>query len=165
MQRFLKITAVPAALWVLGACGSGIDPAAVCDGVLRRAGVQLDIKSPLAAKVGDASMKVCVDGSCRTSRVRLDPMTTPPSGSCSGGDAGNTCASQPGPTGERTGSEVVRDLPKRPVRVSVVLRDASGTRILDQTIIVNPKDLDGPRCPGDPQAKIVVADGRLRDAS
>ena len=61
---------------------------------------------------------------------------------------------------------VLTALPKRPVQVTVVLRGASGERVLDHRITVPPKGTfpNGPRCgEGGPQAGVIVENGELRE--
>jgi hypothetical protein len=151
-----------AALGVLAACGSTAGSGADCTLVGGPTGVRLEIRPPFAAKVTRASLTACHDGSCRTSGVRLDPSTSTRPGGCAGG----VCSGSAVLTGGRHGFADIPGLPKSPVRVTVVLRGASGDRVLDRTVTVTPKGVfpNGSRC-GETgrQASVVVADGRLRD--
>jgi hypothetical protein len=122
--------------------------------------VRLEIRSPLAVRVGRATMRICHDGACRTYAVALAPSTTTRPGGCAGG----VCSGQAVPTGGRQGFAEVSGLPKEPVTVTVVLRDASGGRVLDRTLAVTPKGVfpNGPRCgEAGRQAGVVAADGKL----
>jgi hypothetical protein len=160
MRTHLMSGAALVALSVLAACGSPARSGAECSLVGGRTGVRLDIRPPLAAKVGRATMKVCHDGACRTSAVRLDPATTTRPGGCADG----VCSGEAVRTGGQQGFTEVPDLPKKPVTVTVVLRDASGGRVLDRTLAVTPKGVypNGPRCgEAGRQAGVVAAGGRL----
>jgi hypothetical protein len=160
MHSLMKVTA---ALTVLGACGSGVHAGRACTDVGAASGVGLDIAPPVAARVARASMTVCHDGACRTSAVLLTPSTTARPEGCSGG----ACGALAVPTGGRHGFGDFPALPKRPVRVTVVLRNTSGRRLLDQSVTVSPKGVfpNGPHCgEAGPQARVVVTAGRLRGA-
>ena len=150
-----------AALGVVAGCGSSSGPGAECGLVGAPTGVRLEIRPPFAARVARATMKVCHDGSCRTSEVRLAPSTTTRPGGC----AGDACSGSAVRTGGQYGFADVPGLAKSPARVTVKLRGASGDRVLDRTVTVTPKGVfpNGPRC-GETghQASVVVADGALR---
>jgi hypothetical protein len=160
MRSHLVGASALVALSVLAACGSPARSGAQCSLVGGRTGVRLEIRPPLAAEVGRATMKVCHDGACRTSAVPLDPSTTTRPGGCADG----VCSGEAVRTGGRQGFAEVPGLPKKPVTVTVVLRDDSGDRVLDRTLTVTPKGVfpNGPRCgEAGRQAGVVAADGRL----
>jgi hypothetical protein len=150
------------ALSVLAACGSPARSGAECSLVGGRTGVALEIRPPLAAAVGRATMKVCHDGACHTSAVALEPSTTTRPGGCVDG----VCSAEAVRTGGRQGFAEVPGLPAEPVTVTVVLRDASGGRVLDRTLAVTPKGVfpNGPRCgEAGRQAGVIATDGRLTE--
>lgn len=158
--------ALLAALSVLGGCGSAASSGRPCTEIAAAVGLALDIRPPLAAKVADATMKVCVDGACRTPEIHLAPTTKAGKQTCSGNDPDDTCGVSVVRTGGKYGFAPVPGLTKRPARVSVVLRDGSGKRLLDQRIVVTPKAVfpNGPHCgEGGPQAGVIVENGRLRE--
>jgi hypothetical protein len=163
MHAYLVGGSAVVALSVLAACGSPGRSGAECSLVGSRTGVRLEIRPPLAADVGRATMKVCHDGACRTSAVRLEPSTTTRPGGCADG----VCSGEAVRTGGRQGFAEVPGLPKKPVTVTVVLRDAAGRRVLDRTLAVTPKGMfpNGPRC-GETgrQAGVVAAGGRLTES-
>jgi hypothetical protein len=151
------------ALIVLTACGSPARSGPECTLVGGRTGVGLEIEPPLAADVGHASMKVCHDGACRTYAVRLDPSTSTRPGGCTG----DVCSGTAVRTGGLRGFADIDDLPKKPVTVTVVLRDTSGARVLGRTLTVTPKGLfpNGPNCgESGRQTGVVAADGTLRES-
>jgi hypothetical protein len=143
-------------LTVLTACA----PDRECTLIGTPTGVSLEIEPPFAARVARASMTVC-PGACRAADVGLFPSTTASPGGCSDG----TCGARAVRTGGMHGFATVPGLAKRPVRVSVVLWDAAGARVLTGSVTVTPKGLfpNGPHCgEAGPQARVVVAGGRLR---
>ncbi|MDN3357948.1 hypothetical protein [Actinomadura sp. DC4] len=151
-----------ALLALIPACGSAAGSGSECSLVGGRTGVGLEVRPPLAAGVARASMRICRGDACRTSAVRLDPSTTTRPGGCSGG----TCSGTAVRTGGVQGFVDVPGLPKAPVTVTVVLRDASGGRVLDRTLTVTPKGVfpNGPRCgEAGRQTGVVAAGGRLTE--
>jgi hypothetical protein len=151
-----SLAAVALTLTVLTACSSHHP----CTLVGAETGVSLEIDPPFAARVARASMTVC-PGACRPADVDLFPATTAsPAGSSDG-----TCGASAVRTGGMHGFGRVPALAKTPVRVSVVLWDAAGARVLDGGVTVTPKAVypNGPHCgEAGPQARVVVAGGRLR---
>jgi hypothetical protein len=151
-----------AVLGALAACGSSPGSGTQCTDVGAPTGVGLEVRPPFAARVARATMTVCHDGSCRTSKVRLDASTTTRSDGCSG----DTCSASAVRTGGRHGFADVPGLSKSPAKVTVELRGPSGDRVLDRTVTVTPKGVfpNGPRCgEAGRQASVVVADGELRE--
>jgi hypothetical protein len=162
MRPLLRALAPSAALSVLAACGTDSGSGRPCTEIGARVGVALEIAAPLAARTAHASMTVCDAGTCHTSDVPLDPSTGTRPGACSG----DTCSGTVVPTGGSHGFYDIPGLPKRPVKVTVVLRDDGGRRVLDQALTVTPRGLsaNGPGCgEGGPQAGVVAENGRLRE--
>ncbi|MBC6469887.1 hypothetical protein [Actinomadura alba] len=151
----------------LTACGSLGRSGRECTMVGTPVGVGLEIEPPFAAKVASATMKVCWDGTCRTlSSIHLSPSTKNGPGSCTGTGPDDVCGVTAVPTGGQHGFGAAPGLPKRPVEITLVLRDASGGRVLNQRLTVTPKGAfpNGPECgEGGPQAGVVVTDGRVRE--
>jgi len=150
------------ALCLLAACGSPAGSERGCTLIGGRTGIGLEIRPPLAAGVGRASMKVCHDGACRRFLLRLEPSTTTRPNGCTG----EVCSGTAVRTGGLQGFTEVTGLPKKPVTVTVVLRDASGDRVLNRTLTVTPKGVfpNGPHCgEAGVQTGVVAADGRLTE--
>ena len=168
MRRHLSVLAGSATLCVLAGCGPEAASGRPCTAIGSLVGVSLRIEPPLAARTAHAVMTVCDQGDCHASSVRLGAATTTRPQACSGGDSSGVCAGSAVPTGGQYGFDTVPGLSKRPVRVTVVLSDAAGHRILDQGLTATPKGLfpNGPHCgEGGPQAGVVAQNGRLREFS
>lgn len=162
MRPQLRALAASAALSVLAACGPDTVAGGSCGGAHARTGVALEIAAPLAARTSRASMTVCDAGACHTSAVSLTPST----GTRPGGCSGDTCSGTVVPTGGSQGFYDLPGLPKRPVRVTVVLTGGDGRRVLDRTLTVTPRGVSahGAGCgEGGPQAGVIAEDGRLRE--
>ena len=165
-RRQVRVPAVLTLVALLTACGSESGAGRECSGVGVRAGIGLDIEPPLAATVTEATMKICWDGVCRTPPIMLTPSSKAGPQTCQGTGPEAACGVPMVPTGGQGGFADVHDLPQRPVRVTVVLRDASGRRLLDRGLTVIPRTVypDGPACGGGtPQAGVQVAGGELRE--
>lgn len=165
VSRLVRVVAVLAAATALAGCG-GSPAARVCTGVGVPAGVGLDVEPPLAARVTDAAVEVCWDGHCRRPELRLAPSSTPAPLSCSpsAGPSG-VCGASASPTGGKHGFGGVAELPTEQVRVTVVLRDDTGGRVVDasttatpETVLADPDCRDGH---GRPQLTLTVDDGGL----
>jgi hypothetical protein len=166
LHRTARIAGALAALGALTACASGAQSGRPCTMILARVGVGLDIEPAFAAAVSSATMKICWDDVCRSPDPHLAPSTTAVPQTCSGDAPEDTCGASARRTGGLNGFGEAPGLPKRPVRVTVVLRDAAGKRLLDQRLTVTPKGVypNGPHCgEGGPQTKLVVRDGRLAE--
>ncbi|WP_067461735.1 hypothetical protein [Actinomadura macra] len=154
-----------AALFVLTACGSDSPGTGrPCTLIGSLPGVGVDIRPPFAARVASASLRVCWNGTCRRPRIELSPSSTSVSTGCDGGELDAACGASASPDGGKTGFARVTGLPKKPVRIFLVLRDARGRKLLDRRVGLTPKPSfpNGPHCgEGDPQAGLVVAGGRI----
>ena len=162
MRGYVGVASALATVSLLAACGSSAGSGGECTLVAGRTGVRLEIRPPFAAEVTGATLTVCHDGSCHRFAPRLDASTTTRSDGCTG----EVCSGTAVRTGGRQGFADVPGLPAGPVRVTVVLRGASGARVLDRTVTVTPKGVfpNGRRCgESGRQASVVVADGRLSD--
>ncbi|MFG1999561.1 hypothetical protein ACGFNU_10485 [Spirillospora sp. NPDC048911] len=160
MATLAKLVAF-SSLAAVTACGTGLAAEdRPCTAIGSREGVSLDIKAPYAAKVASASMRICWNGTCRTSTVELmGSSTTVPQG-CTGDAPDDSCGAVASPTGDKNGFAEVTGIPKSPVQVTVDLRDASGERLLSKRLDVTPRATfpNGPECgEGRPQTGIVVA--------
>ncbi|MFE9203795.1 hypothetical protein [Micromonospora sp. NPDC007230] len=129
-------------------------------------GIGINVAAAIAERVDSAEMAVCWDGSCRTRPVTLRPSSRTIDDGCTGSGPDAVCVAQDEATGEKAGFADVPDLPSRPVEVTVTLTDSAGTRIVDQTLMLDPKMVEPPGgdCGGNrPQGRIAVdADGTAR---
>ncbi|WP_344598262.1 hypothetical protein [Actinomadura vinacea] len=132
--------------------------------IASRQGVGLDIRPPQAAKVAEATMKVCWNGTCQQPKIHLmDGGTSVPQG-CTGDDSDDVCGASASPDGSKHGFAELDGLSTTPVQVTVILRDARGKRLLDQKVDVTPQATypNGKRCgKGAPQAGLIVQDGKV----
>jgi hypothetical protein len=141
----------------LTACGSGERR---CTMMAARQGIGFDIRAPDAAKVAEADMKLCWNGTCREPEIELLASTKSIPQGCSGG----ACGASASPDGGKYGFADVRDLPTTPIEVTLVLRDPGGATLLDRTLSVTPHVTypNGPDCgPGSPQAMLLVRNGNV----
>ncbi|MFU8850595.1 hypothetical protein ACNAW0_06385 [Micromonospora sp. SL1-18] len=139
----------------------------VCDLIGTVTGISIDIAAAIAERVETADMTVCWDGSCQTPPVFLMPSSRTVDDGCTGNGPDGVCMAHAEATGGKTGFANVPDLPPRPVEVTVTLTDSTGTRIVDQTLILDPKMAEPPpgacRGGGSPYGRITVdADGKAR---
>jgi hypothetical protein len=162
MRSYLNGAALALGLAVLTACGTGADAGRPCTAIAARQGIGLDIPAPYGEKVAEARMTICWDGVCREPDLHLMPSTTAVPQGCV--PDGAVCAASASPDGGKHGFADLRELPATPVQVTVVLRDASGARLLGQKIEVKPHVTypNGRECgQGDPQATLVVTNGKV----
>jgi hypothetical protein len=165
VRRYGKIAVLVLTVSCLAGCGETAGNR-TCTMIGASAGVSLRIAAPLAAEVDHASMKVCWDGVCREPTLILSPSTTTGPQTCSGQGPAAACGVSAVPDGGRYGFGDVPGLPKKPVRVTLVLTDAKGRRVLDRNVDVTPKGTfpNGPDCSElDPQAGVVAENGLLRE--
>ncbi|XVQ13352.1 hypothetical protein ACQP1W_12690 [Spirillospora sp. CA-255316] len=165
MGSYAKAAALACGLAVLTACGGGSSSGErPCTMIAARQGVGLDIPAPYAAKVAEATMQICWNGTCREPEVHLTGTgKTVPQG-CTGDGPDAACGASSSPDGGKHGFADVADLPASPVQVTVTLRDAEGERLLRQKVDVTPHATypNGRHCgKGDPQAGLVVRDGEV----
>ncbi|MFF5263433.1 hypothetical protein ACFY4C_31265 [Actinomadura viridis] len=162
----MKGALLAAGLAVLTACGSdSAGTAKPCTLIGTREGIGLDIAAPYAAKVSEATMKICWNGACREPEVRLMDSTTAVPQPCTGDAPDDVCGASASPDGGKTGFADLAGLPTGPVQVTLTLRDASGERLLARGLDVTPHATypNGKDCgKGAPQAKLAVTgDGRV----
>jgi hypothetical protein len=141
----------------LSACDWG---GQLCTTMAARQGIGFAIRAPDAAKVAEAEMKLCWNGTCREPEIDLHASTEAIPEGCSGG----ACSVRYSPDGGKHGFADVRDLPTTPIEVTLVLRDPGGATLLDRTFSVTPHVTypNGPDCgPGSPQANLLVQDGKV----
>lgn len=149
MRRLLTV------LTLTALTGCGLAEPRACTLIGTPVGVGVTVEPPLAARVAAAEVEVCWDGSCRRPRLALHPATRAGEQTC----AGESCSARMEPTGGVTGFADVAGLPKRPVRVRLILRDSLGTKVSDTAIEVTPQGRfpNGPDCgEGGPNAMVVV---------
>ncbi|WP_433214756.1 hypothetical protein [Microtetraspora malaysiensis] len=159
------MAALAAGLAILTACGtSAFSEEQSCTEMAARRGISLDIPAPYAAKVAEATMKICWNGACVRPEVSLmDTGETVPQ-NCTGNEPDDSCAASSSPDGGKRGFADVGDLPAAPVQVAVTLRDAEGKRLLAEEIDVTPHVTypNGRQCgEGDPQAGLIVLGGKV----
>ncbi|MDQ8705847.1 hypothetical protein RCO28_25610 [Streptomyces sp. LHD-70] len=147
----VRAAAPLSALLLLTACGTG---ERICTLRGSLSGIRVVVAPKLADKVADAGLTACWDGSCREGGLRLRE------------EENHGSSSEP--ASPWPGFAVVPDLPKdgkTAVRVTVVLKDASGATVVDEQIAVVPKPTypNGRRCaPGSPQGRVHIGvDGTL----
>ncbi|MGP4027692.1 hypothetical protein [Actinomadura sp. 3N407] len=157
--------ALGAALLALAACGTGgLGAERPCTAIGSSPGLSVSVKAPDAARVASASLRVCWDGTCREPRIELRPSSTAVPMGCSGEGPDAVCGASVSPDGGKTGFAQVQDLPKRPVQVTLTLRDAQGRTLVDRRVDVTPKATfpNGEHCgEGGAQAALTVAHGTV----
>lgn len=157
--------ALGAALLALAACGSGgLGAGRPCTAIGSSPGVSVSVEPPDASRVTSASLRVCWDTTCREPRIELRPSSTAVPMGCDGDGPDAACAASASPDGGKRGFAQVQGLPKRPVQVTLTLRDARGRVLVDRRVDVTPAATfpNGEHCDeGGPQAALTVADGRV----
>lgn len=137
--------------------------ARVCTLMAAPVGIGLDIDPAIGPKVTDAKMTICWDGACTTPNLHLMESTAVGSTSTHGDTSSATMVK----TGGKNGFAALRDLPAKPVQVTVELTGDETTRFAKQTLDVTPKMLEanGPGCgESGPQTGVIVgADGTARE--
>ncbi|AVT35821.1 hypothetical protein C6W10_04380 [Plantactinospora sp. BB1] len=126
-------------------------------------GIGVTVDAAVAGRVETGELTVCWNDSCQTRPVILQPSSRIADETCTGNASDSVCAARAEPTGEESGFVEIPDMPPGPVEVTVDLTDPTGSRIVDQTLTVDPKMTDSPgECGGvSPQGRIAVrADGR-----
>lgn len=164
MRRHVGVAAGFAAMAILAGCG--LEPGKACPALAALVGVGLEVAPPLADTVDHATLTACWDGGCQTHAVGLEQATAADSQGCAGADPDDTCYASAVRIGDLAGFADIRDLPKRPVLMTVVLHGRAGKPVFDQRLTVTPKAVypGGPECgEGGPQARLVVAAGRLSE--
>ncbi|MGI5330499.1 hypothetical protein [Actinomadura nitritigenes] len=157
-----RAAALGAALLALAACGSE-NGARECTLVYSPTGIGVDIAAPDATRVASASMRVCWNGTCVTTRLVLQPSSTSVPLGCHGDGPDAVCSASASPDGGRHGFAAVADLPKSPVRVTLTLRDRHHRAFVDQELVLTPKATlhNGPRCgPEGVQAALTIKNGK-----
>ncbi|HEX6343720.1 hypothetical protein [Umezawaea sp.] len=140
----MRIIAVVTALLALCACSA--EPRA-CTLIGSRPGIGLDVELPGATS---AAVEICWDGTCTEPAVRLTPATSHGPQTCTGTSPTDTCGVSVVPTGGLTGFADVANLPAKAVTVTLVLTDATGAVVLDETTTATPKMVypNGEACGG-----------------
>lgn len=143
MKQRVGIAVSMAALALLTACGGTTGNTHPCTLMDAPAGIGVKVPTELANRTADATLTACWDGTCRKRTLRLRESE---------------------PEGQpviRPGFAVVRDLPAKPVRVTLVFKDPRGTTLLDRRISVTPKPTypNGRDCsPAGHQARLTVTE-------
>ncbi|MEO3926583.1 hypothetical protein ABGB07_22355 [Micromonosporaceae bacterium B7E4] len=128
-------------------------------------GIGITIDATIAERVDTAEMTVCWDGSCQTQPVALRESSRTVDDGCIESGPDTVCAAREEPTGEEAGFVRLPDMPPGPVEVTVALADLAGSRIVNETLTLDPKMVDSPgECGGiRSQGQITVsADGKVR---
>ncbi|MER5995717.1 hypothetical protein [Streptomyces viridosporus] len=154
------------ALALLAGCGVFAGGTHPCTLIHAPAGIRVEVSPELADRVADVALTVCWDGTCRKRTLRLretspaepaspgNPVMTTESATAAEGPA----ARPPG-LSIRPGFADIRDLPERPVQVTLVFRDQRGATVLDRRISITPQPThpNGRDCaPGGRQARLTV---------
>ncbi|MGW1886649.1 hypothetical protein [Streptomyces sp. NPDC001970] len=169
MSRNAGWTAPLAALALLTACGGSAGATHLCTLIDAPAGIRVEVHPDLANTVADAILTACWDGTCRTRTLQL--RETRPEEPASPGNPVMTTQSaiateSPPTRTPRTpnpsvwpGFAVIRDLPGRPVDVTLVLKSQRDATVLNRQISITPKPTypNGRNCsPGGHQARLTV---------
>ncbi len=161
--------AVPlAALALLTACGVSAEDTHPCTLRDAPAGIRVEHHPDLANRVADATLTVCWDGTSQKRTLRLresSPEAPAPPGSpvmtTESATAAESPAARPPELSIRPGFAVIRDLPGKPIHVTLVFRNQRGATVLDQRISTTPQPTypNGRNCsPGGHQARLTVTE-------
>jgi hypothetical protein len=165
MSRHLKGVIAFAAAAALAGCSGGGGAGHACTGIGSRTGVGLEITPPLAVHTARAVLKICWDGTCHPRRLRLDLSTKSVPQGCTGREPDDACGAIAVRTGGKNGFADLPGLPKRPIKVTATLSDATGRRLLDLRIDVTPRAVfpNGLECgESGPQVTLIADNNRLR---
>ncbi|NUK25184.1 hypothetical protein HRW23_33280 [Streptomyces lunaelactis] len=162
--------AVPlAALVLLTACGRSAGGTHPCTLMDAPAGIQVEVDPELANRTDEATLTACWDGTCRKRTLQLretwseepatpgNPVMTTESVTATESPAAST-PQTPEPFAW-PGFAVVRDLPKRPIHITLVFKNQRGATVLDRQISITPQPTypNGRNCsPGGHQAHLTV---------
>jgi hypothetical protein len=142
--------AVPLAALALmtacGGCGGNTHP---CTEMYAPAGIRVEAHPELANRVADATLTACWNGTCHKRALRLRE---------NGAEARASQTPEPGPW---PGFAVVRDLPGKPIRVTLEFKNQRGATVLDRRIRITPRLTypNGRDCsPGGRQARLTVTE-------
>ncbi|MFJ8581339.1 hypothetical protein [Micromonospora sp. NPDC093277] len=129
-------------------------------------GIGVTINSAIAERIDTAELTLCWDSSCQPRPVGLRSGSKIAGDGCTGSGADAVCVARSEPTDEEVGFLDLPNLPSSPVEVTVIVTDLAGTRIVDQTLMLDSRTVDSPgECGGRPQGWITVdADGWARAA-
>jgi hypothetical protein len=150
----MKVIAIVACLFALCACSARPE---ACTLIGTRVGIGLDVDLP---SVSAATLEVCWDGTCAKPAVDLRPATTHGPQTCTGTGPDDSCGVSVVPTSGLTGFADLPTLPAKTVTATLVLTDAAGAVLLDETLEVTPKTAypNGEECGGGgPQAGLSVS--------
>ncbi|TCO52458.1 hypothetical protein EV192_112190 [Actinocrispum wychmicini] len=165
MRRIPLALSTVAAVSLLSACGNS--PGAVeCLNVALRPGIGVDIDPAFAPRVDSAAMKACWDGDCRTFDLKLEASTAASALPCTGNSPTDVCGAQAVPTGGKYTFAEVRNLPGKPIDITLSLAGPRMTPPQDQHLTVTPRTANvAPQCAGDQrQAGIIVSkDGTVSE--
>ncbi|UKY54164.1 hypothetical protein [Streptomyces inhibens] len=169
MRQNVGLAAPLAALALLTACGGSAGDTHPCTLMDAPAGIRVEVHPQLANRVADATLTACWDGTCQKRTLRLretrpeepatpgNPVMTTESATVAESPAART-AQTPEPS-TWPGFAVVRDLPRRPIRVTLMFRNQRGATVLDRQISLTPQPTypNGRNCsPGGRQARLTV---------
>jgi hypothetical protein len=133
------------------------------------AGIRVEVHPELANRVADAALMVCWDGTCRKRTLHLrktwaekpstpgNPVMTTESATAT--ESAEARTPQAPESLIWPGFAVVRDLPGKPIQVTLVLKDQQGATMLDRRINITPQPTypNGRNCsPGGHQAHLTV---------
>ncbi|MGW1086209.1 hypothetical protein ACWD4L_07590 [Streptomyces sp. NPDC002596] len=164
--------AVPlAALTLLTGCGVFAGDTHPCTLMDAPGGIQVEVHPELANRVADATLTVCWDDTCRKRTLQLrrtspdepatpgNPVMTTESATAAEGPAART--PQPSEPSIWPGFAEIRDLPGKPVHVTLVFRNQRGATVLNRQISTTPQPSypNGRNCsPGGHQARLMVTE-------
>lgn len=138
------------ALLMLAGCGSSLGAGGAgqsCTAIGTPRGIGVDIARQASGRVAQAAtVEVCWEGRCRTHPVRLSPATAAADPACTGG----LCSARVRETGGKHGFAAIPDLPRQPVRVTLVVTGAAPPELVRRTVVVTPALAypNGPECGG-----------------
>lgn len=171
MRHNVGLTVPLAALALLTACGGCARDTHTCTLMDSPAGIRVKVHPELANRVADATLTACWDGTCRQSTLQLretrseEPLTpgNPVMTTESPTATENPATRPPKPPEPYTwpGFAAVRDLPGKPIHVTLIFKNQQGATVLDRPISITPQPTypNGRNCsPGGHQARLTVTE-------
>ncbi|GAA3782044.1 hypothetical protein [Streptomyces chiangmaiensis] len=166
-------SAVPlAALALLTACGVSAGGTHPCTLISTPAGIRVEVYPELAKRVADATLTVCWDDTCRKRTLQLretsseepatpgNPVITTESATATESPAARPAQAHEPPS-IQPGFAVIRDLPGKPIHVTLALKNQRGATVLNRQINTTPQPTypNGRNCsPGGHQARLTVTE-------
>ncbi|MFE2746149.1 hypothetical protein ACFXKX_17605 [Streptomyces scopuliridis] len=163
------LTVPLAALALLTACGGSAGDTHPCTLIDAPAGIRVAVHPELANRVADATLTACWDGTCRQRTLQLRETRSeeqPTPGNPVMTIESPTATENPAARTPQTlkpyiwpGFAVLRDLPGKPIHVTLVFKNQQGATVLDRPISITPQPTypNGRNCsPGGHQARLTV---------